>query len=268
MQTTLTKFVDQFRILTAIGEYLTFIGIVLYQSVRKLPKWILIREQLYSIGVLSLTVVTLTGFCTGLVLATQSYYQLADKGLAGVTGLMVAKAMLTELGPILTAFMITGRVGSAMTAELGTMQVTEQIDAMKSMAVDPNYYLVVPRFIAGFIMFPLLTIFSIVMGVFGGYLISVYFFGMSPTTFWDPIPLYVNMFDFWVGLIKSIVFGVLITTVCCYKGMITDGGAAGVGRSTTSAVVTCYVVILFMNFFLTLGLNVLHEEISSAYQNI
>lgn len=254
--------INQFKFLETIGDYISFITEVFFQAFRKIPSWKLVREQLYAFGVQSLAVVTLTGFSMGLVLATQSYYQLADKGLSAVTGLMVAKAMLTEIGPVLTAFMITGRVGASMTAELGTMNVTEQIDAMQSMAVNPLRYLVAPRFLSGFIMFPLLTMYSIVMGVFGGYLISIYFFDMAPSTFWDPIPMYVDMFDFWVGLIKSIVFGVLIVTLCCYKGIKAGGGAKGVGIATTSAVVTCYVIILFLNFLLTLGMNVIHAEIS------
>ena len=167
---------SQLSFLTVIGDYIIFIGRVFSSNFLKIPRWSLIRDQLYNIGVLSLSVVALTGFSTGLVLAAQSFYQLADKGLASVTGLMVTKAMLTELGPVLTAFMITGRVGASMTAELGTMVVTEQVDAMKSMAVDPYHYLIGPRFFGGFVMVPILTIFSIVMGVFGGYLISVYFF--------------------------------------------------------------------------------------------
>jgi len=256
------RFFSQFSLLTIVGEYIIFIGRVILSVIKRFPRWSLIRDQLFNIGVLSLSVVALTGFSTGLVLAAQSYYQLADKGLASVTGLMVAKAMLTELGPVLTAFMITGRVGASMTAELGTMVVTEQVDAMKSMAVDPYNYLIGPRFIGGFIMFPLLTIFSIVMGVFGGYLISVYFFGISPIVFWEPIPTYVTTFDIFVGLTKSIVFGVLITTICCFKGIKVSGGAAGVGKSTTNAVVISYVIILFVNFLLTMALNTLHDEIS------
>lgn len=250
----------QFRFLSVIGEYVLFTLAVIIAVFYRLPRWALIREQLYSIGVLSLGVVTLTGFSTGLVLATQSYYQLYDKGLAGITGLMVAKAMLTELGPVLTALMFVGRVGAAVTAELATMKVTEQIDAMISMGVDPNQYLVGPRFVSGVLMFPLLTVYSIIMGVFGGYLIAVYFFGMAPATFWEPIPTYVTPFDFWTGFIKAIVFGLLITTICCFKGMVTQGGAADVGISTTRAVVTSYVLILVINFILTLGLNVLHEQ--------
>ncbi|MCH9621439.1 MAG: Intermembrane phospholipid transport system permease protein MlaE [Chlamydiia bacterium] len=257
----LEGFFSQFSLLTITGEYVVFIGRVVLSIFKKFPRWSLIRDQLFNIGVLSLSVVALTGFNTGLVLAAQSYYQLADKGLASVTGLMVAKAMLTELGPVLTAFMITGRVGASMTAELGTMVVTEQVDALKSMAVDPYNYLIGPRFIGGFIMFPILTIFSIVMGVFGGYLISVYFFGLSPIVFWEPIPIYTTMFDIFVGMTKAIVFGVLVTTICCFKGMRVSGGAAGVGKSTTNAVVISYVIILFVNFLLTMALNTLHDEI-------
>ena len=252
---------SQFKFLTSIGEYASFVATSFITIFRRLPRWSLLREQLYSEGVLSLTVVSLTGFSTGLVLATQSYYQLNNKGLVGVTGLMVAKAMLTELGPVLTAFMFVGRIGASITAELATMKVTEQVDAMISMAVDPQRYLVSPRLIAGIIMLPLLTVYSVVLGVFGGYLIAVHFFGLAPTTFWDPIPIYVEPFDFWIGFIKSFVFALLSVTICCYKGMMTTGGAKDVGESTTKAVVLCYVMILILNFLLTLSLNVMRTEI-------
>ncbi len=256
----------QLKFLISIGQYTSFFFSSVFIIFSKLPRWSLIREQLYTIGVMSLGVVTLTGFATGLVLATQSYYQLSDKGLAGVTGLMVAKAMLTELGPILTGFMFVGRVGASITAELATMKVTEQIDAMVSMAVNPYRYLVAPRLIAGSLMFPLLTMYSIVTGVFGGYLIAVYFFDMAPTTFWDPIPIYTQPFDFFVGFSKAVVFGILSTSICCYFGMRTEGGAADVGQSTTKAVVVCYTLILVINFFMTLGLNVMHSEILRWFQ--
>ena len=245
--------------LTALGEYMTLIYEVIIASCRRPPSWSLIREQLYNIGVLSLPVVAMTGFSTGLVLAAQSFFQLADKGLASATGLMVGKAMITELGPVLTAFMVTGRVGAAMCAELGSMKVTEQIDALQTMAVNPKSYLVSPRFIAGFIMMPLLTIFSIIMGIFGGYLISVYFFKMAPTNYFDPMPLYISLFDLSTGIIKSIVFGVWIVTICCYKGMTTTGGAEGVGRSTTQSVVIVYTCILFSNFLITIALNLINN---------
>ncbi|MCI5053084.1 MAG: ABC transporter permease [Simkaniaceae bacterium] len=244
-----------------MGRYILMIIQVLIDSFRRPPAWRLIRDQLYEIGVLSLSVVALTGFSTGLVLAAQSFYQLSDKGLASATGIMVSKAMITELGPILTAFMVTGRVGAAMCAELGTMQVTEQIDALKSMAVSPLRYLVGPRYLATFIMMPLLTIFSIVMGIFGGYLLAVYFFKMAPTAYFDPMSVYVTPFDFFIGVSKAFIFGVLMVTICTYKGMTTRGGAAGVGRSTTNCVVICYTFILFSNFLITLGFNIIREQI-------
>src|SRR5665647_505723 len=165
-------------VLASIGEYVMLIIGTISVSIKRPPAWVLIRDQLFAIGVMSLPVVAITGFSTGMVLAAQSYFQLSDKGLASATGLMVAKAMFVELGPVLTAFMVTGRVGAAMCAELGTMRVTEQIDALRSMAVDPLAYLVAPRFIAGTLMLPLLTIFSATMGILGGYIIAVGYYGM------------------------------------------------------------------------------------------
>ena len=176
---------------------------------------------MYEVGVMSLPVVAITGFSTGMVLAAQAYFQLSDKGLASATGLMVAKAMLVELGPVLTAFMVTGRVGASMCAELGTMRVTEQIDAMRSMAVDPLQYLVAPRFIAGTFMLPLLTVFSSIMGIIGGYVIAVYYYGMAPNTFLDPLPIHITTFDLISGIVKAFVFGIIIVTISCYRGMTT-----------------------------------------------
>lgn len=249
------------QFLSSVGEYVLLILGVLWVTMRRPPSWNLIRDQLFEIGVMSLPVVAITGFSTGMVLAAQSFFQLSDKGLASATGLMVAKAMLVELGPVLTAFMVTGRVGAAMCAELGTMRVTEQIDAMRSMSVNPLRYLVAPRFIAGVLMMPLLTVFSSIMGVLGGYIIAVGFYKMAPNEFLDPLPIHVTNFDFVSGMIKSVAFAVIIVTISCYKGMTTQGGAAGVGRATTNSVVICYSVILIMNFLLTLGLNSSHTYI-------
>ncbi|MDE3046388.1 MAG: ABC transporter permease [Verrucomicrobiota bacterium] len=248
------------RILEMIGEYVSLVLDVTIAAVKKPPGWTLLREQLYHLGVMSLSVVSITGFTTGFVLAAQSFYQLSDKGLSGVTGVLVGKAMITELGPILTGFMVTGRVGAAMCAELGTMKVTEQIDALRSMAINPNSYLVAPRFIAGFLMIPLLTIFSIVMGIFGGYLMAVYYFNMSPNAYFDPMKIHITPFDISTGMIKAMIFGILLVTVCCYKGMKTSGGAEGVGRATTQSVVTSYILILISDFLLTMLLNMLHME--------
>ena len=250
---------EKFYFLVATGEYVLLIWNVIIATFKRPPRWSLIQEQLYNIGVLSLPVVAMTGFSTGLVLSAQSFFQLSDKGLAGATGLMVGKAMITELGPVLTAFMFTGRVGAAICAELGTMRVTEQVDALETMAVDPNQYLVSPRFLAGMIMMPLLTMFSIFMGIFGGYLISVFYFKMPPTTYFDPMPIYITNFDLFIGMVKAFVFGILIVTISCYKGLNTSGGAQGVGQATTNSVVVCYTFILFTNFLITLGLNTLQN---------
>ncbi len=251
--------------LVAIGEYVQLFIDTVKATLWRPPKLRIILKLMYNIGVASLAVVAITGFFTGLVLAAQSFYQLDNKGLSGITGLMVGKAMITELGPILTAFMVTGRVGAAICAELGTMRVTEQIDALQSMAVNPNRFLVAPRFIAGMFMMPLLTLFSMVMGIFGGYLISVYFFDMSPGAYFDPMPNHITLFDFFNGSVKAFFFGILIMTISCYKGMKTSGGAEGVGRNTTNSVVICYIAILCSNFFLTIALNSLHKEIARIF---
>jgi phospholipid/cholesterol/gamma-HCH transport system permease protein len=249
------------QLLSAIGDYILLITSVTWIALRRPPAWTLIRDQMFEIGVMSLPVVAITGFSTGMVLAAQSFFQLSDKGLASATGLMVAKAMLVELGPVLTAFMVTGRVGAAMCAELGTMRVTEQIDAMRSMSVNPLRYLIAPRFIAGVLMMPLLTVFSSIMGILGGYIIAVDFYNMAPSSFLDPLPIHVTTFDFISGIVKSVVFAIIIVTISCYKGMTTQGGAAGVGRSTTNSVVICYSIILIVNFLLTLGLNTSYNYI-------
>ena len=253
------------KIISSMGAWFLLILNVAKLTILRPPSLKLILKQLYDVGVASLPVVAITGFSTGLVLAAQSIYQLSDKGLTSVTGLMVTKAMMTELGPVLTAFMVTGRVGASMCAELGSMVVTEQVDAMQTMAVNPNRYLIAPRFIAGTLMMPILTVFSIVMGIFGGYLISVYYFGMSPITYMDPIPTHVKYFDLVIGIVKGFIFGILILTIACFKGMRTTGGAAGVGKTTTNAVVITYCAILLSNFLLTMGLNILHEQLLRSY---
>lgn len=248
------------RMLEVIGDYVSMVIDVFGAALKKPPAWTLVREQLYHIGVLSLSVVAITGFTTGFVLAAQSFYQLGEKGLAGVTGVLVGKAMITELGPILTAFMVTGRVGSSMCAELGTMKVTEQIDALKSMAINPYAYLVAPRFIAGLFMIPLLTLFSTMMGILGGYMIATSLFHLSAASYFDPMQVHITLFDVATGIIKSFIFGLLMVTVCCYRGMKTTGGAAGVGKATTQSVVTSYILILLSDFILTIALNMIHQE--------
>lgn len=258
-------FKERFHFLNAMGEYVNLIVNVVSSTLKKPPAFSLVSRQLYDIGVASLPVVAITGFFTGLVLAAQSFYQLSDKGLSGVTGLMVAKAMMTELGPVLTGFMVTGRVGAAMCAELGSMKVSEQIDALQTMAINPNTYLIAPRLIAGLFMMPLLTIFCIVVGVFGGYLIAVYFFGMAPNSYFDPMQIHMTFFDLVTAIIKALVFGALVMTISCFKGVTTTGGAEGVGRAITQSVVIVYCCILLTNFLLTIGLNIVRDQLARLF---
>lgn len=242
----------------SVGMWFILFLQTLWVSIKRPPSWTLILDRLYNIGVLSLPVVAITGFSTGLVLAAQAFYQLGDKGLTSAIGLLVGKSMLTEIGPVLTSFMITGRVGSAITATIGTMKVTEQIDALRSMSVNPLRYLISPQIVASAVMVPLLTIFSAVIGIFGGYLISVYVFHMTPGAYFEPMAQRLTYYDFLSGVVKAIVFGLLISSIACYKGLQAKGGAAGVGRATTNSVVICYSYILLMNFVLTVGLNSFH----------
>ncbi len=250
------------RAFESLGAYIQMILKVIWITIRRPPQFSLVRDQMYEVGVMSLPVVAITGFSTGMVLAAQSFFQLSDKGLASATGLMVSKAMIVELGPVLTAFMVTGRVGASMCAELGTMRVTEQIDALRSMAVDPLRYLIAPRFIAGTAMLPILTIFSSIMGIIGGYMIAVDYYGMASNAFLDPLPIHITVFDCISGVVKGLVFGIIIVTISCFRGMTTKGGAAGVGRATTNSVVICYSVILIINFLLTLALNSSYDYIN------
>lgn len=242
-------------LLERLGEYAYMVLEVFVATLRKPPKWRLIRDQFYSVGVASMPVVTITGFATGMVLAAQSYFHLQDKGLASATGLMVTKSMMVELGPVLTAFMVTGRVGAAMCAEIGTMKVTEQLDALKSMAINPMNYLIGPRFLAGTLMLPLLTVYSALMGVWGGYFVAVNIYHVSPASYFEPLHIHIKNFDFFMGITKAFIFGFIFVTISCFQGLRTKGGAAGVGRSTTQSVVLCYVSILIVNFLVTVGLN-------------
>lgn len=258
----LKKIVDG---LVQTGQWLEMIVQTISAAIRMPPSLYLIVDKFFQIGVLSLPVVVITGFATGLVLAAQAFFQLGDKGLGSATGLLVGKGMLTEIGPVLTAFMVTGRVGSAMTAELGTMLVTEQIQALRSMCVSPLQYLIAPRVLAMTLLLPLLNIFSSLTGIYGGYLISVYVFHMSPQGYFDPMPANIPLFDIYTGLVKALIFGFLISTISCYKGLHANGGAEGVGRATTSSVVICYIYILVINFVLTIGMDNLHTYFQETF---
>jgi phospholipid/cholesterol/gamma-HCH transport system permease protein len=211
----------------------------------------LILQQLYEIGFNSTFVIALIGVFTGAVLAVQGEYTLAKFGATAFTGSAVALSLIRELGPVLTALMVIGRAGSAITAEIGIMRITEQIDALKSMAVDPIKYLMAPRLVAGIIAVPFLTSIFITIGIFGGYMVGVGLLGLSSGTFLSQMEAAVSMTDVASGMIKSVVFGFIFGWVSCYKGYTCGFGAVGVNRATTQSVVIASVSVLVVDYFLT-----------------
>ncbi|MCS7280013.1 MAG: ABC transporter permease [Desulfobacterota bacterium] len=208
-------------------------------------------KQMEFVGVKSVPVVLLTGTFTGMVLALQTYYGFSKFGAEGLIGITIALSMTRELGPVLTGLMVAGRAGSAMAAEIGTMRVTEQIDALLVMALNPVKYLVVPRVLASFAMLPVLTIIADFLGISGGYIVAVKLLGVDESAFLNRIYRYLEFQDIYVGLVKSACFGVIFSVVACYKGFYTKGGAEGVGRATTEAVVVSCVTILIADYILT-----------------
>ena len=210
-----------------------------------------IFKQMEFVGVQSLFVVVLTGTFTGMVMALQSYNALKRFGAESLVGPTVALSMARELGPVLTGLMVTGRAGSAMATELGTMRVTEQIDALYTMAVNPVKHLVVPRIIAGVFMFPLLTVITDFVGVVGGYMVGVRLLGINPGVYIGRTIDFVQVNDIFIGLEKSIVFGLIMSLVACFNGFYTTGGAEGVGRAATSSVVMASVLILVSDYLLS-----------------
>lgn len=208
-------------------------------------------RQMVRVGVDSIPVVFLTTMFTGMVMALQTYNGFHRVHAENFVGSVVALAMLRELSPVLVALMVTGRVGSSMAAEIGTMRVTEQLDALQALATDPVQYLFVPRVIAGIVMLPLLTILGDALGVGGGYLVGVKLMGANPVIYEQNTYQFLQMNDVWSGLIKSAFFGLILTLTGCVRGYYTTGGAEGVGRATTAAVVSASLIILFADFFLT-----------------
>lgn len=208
-------------------------------------------QQMEEVGVRSLPVVLITAIFTGAVLALQTFSGFKRFGAEGLVGTVVALSMTRELGPVLASIMVAGRVGSAMAAELGTMKVTEQIDALVTLATDPVHYLVVPRFIASLIMMPFLVVFADLIGIFGGYTVAVTALGMSSSIYINRTLQFLEFPDIMVGIFKSAIFGMIIALVGCHMGFFTSGGAEGVGRATTRAVVVASILILISNYFLT-----------------
>lgn len=210
-----------------------------------------LMEQIDVIGLGSLTVVVLTGFFTGAVMALQSGIMLDQFGARPYVGRLISATMIKELGPVLTALMLAGRVGSGIAAELGSMMVTEQISALRSLGTDPIRKLVVPRVLAGFIMCPILTVVANAVGLVGGWIIAVTELRVASGVYWSGVVEGLYIQDVWMGLIKPFFLGLVIVTIGCHVGLRTTGGTQGVGRSTTNAVVAASVVVLIVDFFVT-----------------
>jgi len=239
-----------------LGQYTVFL--VKAFALIFVPPFKLVRvlQQVHFIGVKSLIVISLTGLFTGMVLGIQGYYALSKVSSETLVGAGVALSLVKELGPVLTALMVTGRAGSSMAAELGVMRISEQIDALDTMDIDPLKYLVSPRIAAALISFPLMTAMVDVIGIFGGYLTGVVLLGIDSGSYIAQMEHFVTIDDVWEGFIKAGVFSIIVSSICCFQGFTvherTDAhGARGVGLATTSAVVLSSVTVLLSDYVLT-----------------
>lgn len=247
--------------IAALGELSIFAWRVIAWMFTRLPRMETLLPNLYQIGVLSLPVVALTGTFIGMVLAVQTYSQFRDLHFETRLGAGINMALVRELGPVLAATMLAGRVGSAMAAELGTMRVTEQIDALASMGTNPVHYLVVPRFLACLLLIPCLTIMADFMGVVGAWAYSVVQLKIDTHHYWANSERYVGSFDLFSGAFKSLFFGAIIAVISCYRGFHCDPGAEGVGRAATKAFVHSFVAILAVDLLLGIFLEAVDEAI-------
>ncbi len=237
--------------LATTGRLAIFMGQALYQGIQPpyYPRQMM--RQFMDIGYYSLPVVGLTAAFTGMVLALQSYTGFSRFSAEGAVATVVVLSITRELAPVLAGLMVAGRIGAAMAAEIGTMRVTEQIDALATLSTNPLQYLVAPRILAGVIMLPLLVLVGDIIGVFGGYLVSVYKLGFNPGNYIHQTVQYMERMDVISGLVKAAVFGFFISTLGCYHGYHSKGGAQGVGAATTHAVVSASIIILIFNYLLT-----------------
>ena len=244
-----------------VGRVTLLIGETFRMLVPGLRSFTLVVQQMSAIGVNSLWLVAVVSVFTGAVAAVQAAYQFSNVVPLKYIGSVILRSVVIELGPVLTALVVGGRVGASIAAELGTMKVTEQIDALEAMAVNPVRYLVVPRVVSALVMLPVLTIFADAIGVFGGYVVSVTAIGVSTHTYTMGLKDFFYLKDLFSGLLKSVFFGGIIGWMGCYHGFLTEGGAEGVGRATTNAVVASCVLVLISDYVLA---NVLFRFIFSS----
>ncbi len=252
------------EIADAFGDFWIFAGKTGYWIVRGASHrqhWRLLLPQLYEIGYRSLPVILITGAFVGMVLAVQAIEQFWAVGLQERIGGVVNLAVVRELGPVLAGVMLAGRIGGALTAELGTMNVTEQIDALRSMGVNPLRYLVAPRVLACIVLTPTLTLFADFTGSMGGWFVSVVQQGVDNGPYWDFTRASVENFDLFSGVLKSVFFGAALGLISCYKGFYCRAGAEGVGRACTEAFVTSFLVILVLDYILAVILQRISEQL-------
>lgn len=238
-------------VLGELGRMGMFLARTLFYTFAPPLKFFRVLKQIRFIGFGSVLVIVLTGTFTGMVLGFQGYHTLSRVGSTAFLGSMVALSLLRELGPVMAALMVTGRAGSAVTAELGIMRITEQIDELEILGLSPYRYLVVPNLLAALISVPLLTAIFNVVGILGGYLVGGKLLGVNSGTYFGAMTDYVDATDVLAGLYKSVCFGGLIAWVCCYKGYTAGFGAEGVSKATTQAVVLTSILILVCDYFLT-----------------
>lgn len=234
-----------------LGRMFNFLLYSLYIMVRLPGKPRHVLKEVHFVGAKSMFVIILTASFTGMVLGLQLYYTLTKFGSEGLLGSVVALSLIRELGPVISALMVTGRAGSAITAEIGIKKITEQIDALEAMALDPFKYLVSPKILGALIAVPLLCAIFDVVGIYGGYLVGVKLLGVNPGAYFNEMEKSVEWKDVYSGIVKSLSFGLIIAWVCCYKGYYAGHGAEGVSRATTGAVVMASVLILIWDYFLT-----------------
>ena len=237
-------------VVASLGRFGAFLVQALVVMVTPPFKFHAFVSRVNYIGYRSLLIILLTGAFTGMVLGLQVFFTLSRFGSEAFLGPAVALSMIRELGPVLAALMVTGRAGSALTAEIGIMRITEQIDALTVMALNPMRYLVAPSIFAGILTFPLMTALFDVVGIFGAYLVGVELLGLSPGTYFGEMQSFVDINDVMLGVWKSLSFGIIVTWVCTYKGFHAGHGAEGVARATTQAVVLSSVLILVWDYFL------------------
>jgi phospholipid/cholesterol/gamma-HCH transport system permease protein len=240
------------NILSAFGDFCNFAGRTfrwLVVAGFRLKNLRLLLPQLYEVGVKSVPVVAVTGAFIGMVMAIESYTSFKQLGQEARLGSVINLSVVKQIGPVLAAMMLAGRVGGALTAELGTMNVTEQLDALRVMGADPVRYLVVPRFMACVLLTPVLTIFSDLLGVLGGYFISVHYLGIPSGPYWANSAIAIETWQVMEGIFKSVFFGAAIGLISCYKGFNSGAGASGVGRACTESFVASFIAIIVLNFF-------------------